>query len=212
MRYRKHNLPIRIYWKNKGNASTNYKKISIDILTYNIYNLYLKKITIMGKRQWSENKNDNISIWNSIFTQREIIKNYPWVSQALWLVPIFWAGKNLFETLAIWKDSITNRKFTSKEQLFKTLSGLCALSSWWIVWYNSYYEKELFETIVMISSLQIINWTSYITGVYYSWELQKILQHHKDNMSKNTQNIISTTKKIKETTQSIIRKHSQEKK
>lgn len=31
-------------------------------------------------------------------------------------------------------------------------------------------------------------------------------------MSKNTQNIISTTKKIKETTQSIIRKHSQEKK
>jgi len=163
-------------------------------------------IKTMNDIEWNNDTDKKTTIWKSIFNQRKTIKNYPWVSQALWLIPILWAIKNLWETL-VGQDSITSREFTTKEQIFKAISGLCALSSWWIVWYNSYYGKELFETIVIVSGLQIINRTSYITGVYYSWELQKTLQQHKDNMSKSTQNIISTTKKITANTKKIVQEN-----
>jgi hypothetical protein len=155
---------------------------------------------------------NNTSLNNNrqiIKDQWKAIKNKPWVSQALWLIPILWAVKNLWEVLIIGKDSITNREFTTKEQLFKTLSGVFALASRWVAWYNSYYDKDVLETIILISSLQIANRTSYITGVYYSWELQKVLKQHKDNVISQKQKIISSTKKIKDTTQSIIKKHNQ---
>lgn len=160
--------------------------------------------------EWNSNNRQNFK------RQWEKIKKKPWVSQALWLIPIFWAAKNLRDTLIIWKDSITDREFTTKEQLFKTLSGACALGSRWVALYNSYYDKDVLDTILLMSWLQIGNRTSYITGVYYSWELQKILQQHKENVSQHTQKIISTTqsttKKITNATKWVVKKHTTRKK
>jgi hypothetical protein len=125
----------------------------------------------------------------------ENIKKKPWVSQALWVLPIVGWIKNLWEVLA-GRDSITERNFTTKEQLFKGLSGVCFLGTRWIAWYNSYYTKDIFDTMLLMVGLQGANRTSYGVGVYYSGELEKILQYHKENVSKKSQIIISRTKKI----------------
>jgi hypothetical protein len=123
-----------------------------------------------------------------------IIKK-PWVSQALWLIPGMWAIKNLIEVLFLWEDSITQRKFATKERLFKTLSWICAVSSWWIWIYSVVYDQEILDTFVKIGILQGLNRWNYLTGVYYSGELQKILQQHKEKIIYTKKVIWDTIKK-----------------
>lgn len=133
----------------------------------------------------------------NIIQHRDKFKQIPGVSQALWLIPIVGVCKNLRDTLMIQKDSITDRPFNKKEQLFKTLSGICSLASRWVVGYNITEEKELLDTLIIIWGLQSVNWTSYAAGVYYSGELQNILQKHKTNIYNTTQKIMRPRKKKK---------------
>lgn len=145
----------------------------------------------------------------------QLLRKKPWVAQALWVIPVFGLLKNLIDTLIIGKDVVSQRKFGVKEKFFKTLSALFSLCFWRVI-LVSYSNNNHFNTYLLIwvtTALQAGNRWCYVLGVYFSGELQKILQMNTTHIKSNTikaiqwaNKILSTTKKGAQTLWNTIKK------
>ena len=129
------------------------------------------------------------------YQKRNKFRKQPIIAQALWLIPIFGLLKNLYDTVIIGRDSISDRKFWIKEKFFKTLSGVFALSFWFIIlFYSTIDNFNTYFLLVLTTLLQAGNWASYLIGVYFSGELQKLIIRHKLNLQRHSRKALQSTK------------------
>lgn len=116
-----------------------------------------------------------------IISKQDII----WVgSQCIRFIPLVGTIKNLIEVLQ-GKDKIIDRKFTNQERIAKCMSSLLSLGSRWVSIHAIITDQSFETTAQIIIALQSISTTTYVFWIYYSGELQKILQKNKIHFYKH---------------------------
>jgi len=135
-----------------------------------------------------------ISDWKKIIatTLREHPKE---LSLFLSITPIFSAIKNILESVS-WQDKITDRTINTKEKIAKTLSGVLSFIAWSNFLYGYMNEEPLIHNIWELFLIEMWSWIAQFIGIYYSWELRKILNEKKLHIQQGKKILQDSTQRI----------------